>query len=311
MNPILAIKAKVKSWLGITGLQAQRDQLLEGYKYVPPGHFFSPIVSIDEYLRDEPINAARRPSALIGVDLNSEAQLALMSELATFWKAGMLQVVASPGHRYYFPNPSFGASDAFFLQGMIRHFKPKQLIEVGSGFSSCVILDTNERYCEGQIAITFIEPYPELLQSLTSERDLQSQTVLSNRLQDIPLETFAALQANDILFIDSTHVSKTNSDVNYLFFEILPRLNPGVVVHIHDIFNGFEYPKDWILEGRSWNEAYVLRAFLQYNNSVEILLFNNYLLVEHWAKFVELLPEIVPFGGGSIWLRIKDLPSTQ
>jgi predicted O-methyltransferase YrrM len=305
VNPVKALKEKIKDWLGVTSLLAQRDELLSGYKYVPPGHFFSPIVSVEEYLRDEAANTGRPPSALLGVELNADAQLSLMAQLAAMWSPTLFPKAAAAGQRYYFPNPSFGASDAFFLHAMIRHFKPKRLIEVGSGFSSCVILDTNQHHFDNQIALTFIEPYPELLHSLVSLQDLSKHTVLSTRLQDIPFETFTALERDDILFIDSTHVSKTNSDVNYLFFEILPRLRPGVVVHIHDIFNGFEYPKDWIVEGRSWNEAYLLRAFLQYNPNVEILLFNNYLLVEHWDKFNELMPELAPHGGGSIWLRVK------
>jgi hypothetical protein len=119
------------------------------------------------------------------------------------------------------------------------------------------------------------------------------------------MSNWRLLKANDILFIDSTHVSKTNSDVNYLFFEILPRLQTGVLVHIHDIFFPFDYPREWILEGRSWNEAYLLRAFLQYNPRFEIVLFNDYLQTLHWDSFARLLPRFSKDGGGSVWLQVK------
>ena len=123
---------------------------------------------------------------------------------------------------------------------MIRHIEPNRIIEVGSGFSSCLILDTNDLHFDGRIATTFIEPYPELLKSLVAEGDESASTLLPVRLQDVDLSVFEELNRGDILFIDSTHVSKIDSDVNYLFFEILPRLSSGVYIHFHDIFYPFE-----------------------------------------------------------------------
>ena len=94
-------------------------------------------------------------------------------------------------------------------------------------------------------------------------------------LQSVGVEVFEELGRGDILFIDSTHVSKLGSDVNYLFFEILPRLRSGVRVHIHDVFFPFEYPPKWIAKGIAWNENYLLRGFLQYNDKFRIVLFNH------------------------------------
>jgi Methyltransferase domain len=305
MSFLSVFKSLLKALPGISGIVAQRDALMRNSGFVPPGHFLSPIVSIDEYLRDEATNRARAPSALLGIDLNTSAQLALLAELAPFWEAGQFEATPTAHSRYFCPNPAFDGSDAFFVQAMMRRFRPTRLIEVGSGYSSCSILDCNEHHLDTQLDLTFIEPYPQLLKSLVRPTDLERHAIIAERLQDVPLETFEALCENDILFIDSTHVSKTNSDVNYLFFEILPHLREGVIVHIHDIFYPFDYPKAWVLEGRSWNEAYMLRAFLQYNDRVEILLFNNYLQVEHAQAFAAALPELGPDGGGSIWLRIK------
>jgi hypothetical protein len=305
MSLLSVFKSLLKSLPGISGIVAQRDALMRNSGFVPPGHFLSPIVSIDEYLRDEATNRARAPSALLGVDLNTRAQLALLAQLALFWTAGQYGTKPTAQNRYFCPNPAFDGSDAFCVQAMMRHFKPNKLIEVGSGYSSCAILDCNEHFLDNQVDLTFIEPYPQLLKSLVRPTDLERHAIIPKRLQEVPLEMFEALCENDILFIDSTHVSKTNSDVNYLFFEILPRLRDGVIVHIHDIFFPFDYPKAWVMEGRSWNEAYVLRAFLQYNDKIEILLFNNYLQVEHTDAFTSALPGLGPDGGASIWLRIK------
>ena len=106
-----------------------------------------------------------------------------------------------------------------------------------------------------------------------------------------------------MLFIDSTHVAKVGSDVTTLFFDVLPTLKPGVLVHIHDVLWPFEYPRSWYLQGRSWNEAYLLRAFLQYNEEFEILLFNSFLGTHYAGDVAEILPLCAKNPGGSLWLR--------
>jgi hypothetical protein len=186
---------------------------------------------------------------------------------------------------------------------MIRHARPKQIIEVGSGYSSCLMLDTNELFFEKAIKTTFIEPYPELLYTLIQENDKKSIKVFPNRLQDVAIEEFSCLNKNDILFIDSTHVSKVNSDVNYIFFEILPALKSGVFIHFHDIFYPFEYPKSWVLEGRAWNEDYMLRAFLEYNNAFKVVFFNTFLEYFHEDFFREHMPLCLKNRGGSLWIQ--------
>ncbi|MBF0510802.1 MAG: class I SAM-dependent methyltransferase, partial [Candidatus Omnitrophica bacterium] len=120
---------------------------------------------------------------------------------------------------------------------------------------------------------------------------------------DVDVSFFDELGENDILFVDSSHVSKTGSDVNHILFNILPKLNKGVLIHFHDIFYPFEYPKPWVLEGRCWNEDYLLRAFLSYNNSFEIVVFNTFLEHFHEDWFKENMPLCLKNKGGSIWLR--------
>lgn len=271
--------------------------------FVPPGHFYSPIPSLDEIQRDESIIFGCVPSNIMGLELHEDEQLKLLNEFVAYYKEMPFQPQKLEGLRYYYENPAYSYSDAILLHCMIRFLKPKRVIEVGSGFSSCMTLDTNELFFGNSIATTFIEPYPELLMSLIKDADKSKIKTISSRLQDVDLSEFEILQANDILFIDSTHVSKINSDVNRIFFDIFPRLSPGVHVHFHDIFFPFEYPKDWVYEGRAWNEAYLLRAFLQYNNEFRVVLMNTFMEHFHEAFFQQKMPLCLKNTGGSIWLR--------
>jgi hypothetical protein len=191
---------------------------------------------------------------------------------------------------------------------MLRHIKPRRLIEIGSGYSSFVTLDTDQYFLGGTLAATFIEPYPERLLSRISNADRARMTVIPKRLQDVDLELFKSLSAGDILFVDSTHVSKIDSDVNRIFFEVLPALAPGVVIHFHDVFYPFEYPKEWIYEGRAWSELYMLRTFLQYNNCFKVLLMNTLMTRFHRQFFEQNMPLCLKNTGGSIWLQKTELP---
>lgn len=115
--------------------------------------------------------------------------------------------------------------------------------------------------------------------------------LVKQKVEDVDLAFFDAFEENDLLFIDSSHVSKAGSDVNYLFFEVLPRLKPGVVVHIHDIFLPDEYPKVWVIDqGRNWNEQYLLRAFLQFNREWEILWAAHFMGTRHTMAVQQTFP---------------------
>jgi hypothetical protein len=268
-----------------------------------PGHFYSPLPDPDEIRRDEARIFGSMPRTIAGIDLNEEEQLALLSSFVDYYRSLPFGERPSPNLRYGFDNPAYSYSDAIMLHCMIRHVRPHRIIEVGSGYSSCVTLDTNELFFDNRIRTTFIEPYPELLLSLVKEGDRSRIRVIPSRLQDVAPEEFEALEENDILFVDSTHVCKTGSDVNCLFFDILPRLRKGVHVHFHDIFFPFEYPKEWIYRGRAWNEAYLLRAFLQYNAAFRVVLMNTFMQHFHAGFFRENMPLCLKNPGGSIWLR--------
>lgn len=271
--------------------------------WVPPGHFYSPLPSTEEIKRKETEIFNIIPKEIPGIDLNLEEQVELFNKFKEYYSELPFEAYKKENLRYYFENPAYSYSDAIFLYCMIRYSKPKKIIEVGSGYSSCVILDTNELFFDNTISCTFIEPYPQLLLSLIKEGDKNNNEFIQTNLQDVALNKFSELSAGDILFIDSTHISKINSDVNYIFFKILSALKSGVHIHFHDIFYPFEYPKEWIYEGRAWNEIYLLRAFLQYNNAFKIQFFNTFL--EHFYKdeFINEMPLSMKNSGGSIWIK--------
>ena len=241
------------------------------------------------------------PQTLSGIDLNESEQLALLEALAPL-KPDFPEE-SNADWRFAYENQFFSWADADSLQAMIRHLRPQRIVEVGSGFSSAAILDTNDRYFDGAIECVLIEPAPERLLSLLLPEDLTRVRLVEGLVQDVPLSTFEALQANDILFIDSSHVAKAGSDVNHEIFEILPRLNAGTYIHFHDVFYPFGYLNDWITSGWAWSEAYLLRAFLQYNSAFAISLFLDYLWRFHRDRVERALANVPRCRPGSLWLR--------
>jgi hypothetical protein len=290
------------------------DQLraeLEKYKtWVPPGHYYSPIPSLDKVRLMEERIFDYNLRYIPGIDLNEQEQLSLLNEFKQYYDEQPFEPYKTENSRYFFENSMYSYSDAIFLYCMIRHAKPDRIIEVGSGYSSCVILDTNELFFDNAISCTFIDPYPERFLSLLKDGDQDRVEIITKRLQDVDSDQFLLLSAGDILLVDSTHVSKVGSDVNHVFFDILPGLNSGVYIHFHDVFYPFEYPKEWIYQGRAWNEIYLLRAFLQYNEAFRIIFFNTFLerffkdrLVQEFPLCIRKYTQKKETVNGSIWLR--------
>lgn len=274
--------------------------------WVPPGHFYSPFPDLHALKARKDV-FGRDPTDTPGVDLALDAQWRLLDELEPLvagveWPRTQADAQAA-GVRYWADNPAYGDGDAIFLRAMLRHFAPKRLLELGSGYSSACTLDTREQFLSGQLEITFVDPYPELLESLLRPEDRHEVTILPVGSENLEPEHISALQAGDVLFIDSTHVSKPGSDVNRNIFEILPALNPGVIIHLHDIFPAFEYPEQWVEEGRGWTELYVLRAFLQYNTAFEILLWPGVLRAVDPEQVTRRFPAMARNAGGAMWLR--------
>lgn len=300
----------------VAALIAERDKYREQLKVVtpnfpplgdiPPGHFYSPLPSLDEIRRNEGRLFENITRTLPGVDFRESAQLGLIEEFATRYYPEMpFTADKTEGLRFYFDNPMYSYGDAISLYSMIRHLKPRRIVEIGSGFSSAVILDTNERFFDSKIETTFIEPYNERLLSLLTEKDKATSSIVKMLAQDVNLNVFTELEANDILFIDSSHVGKIGSDVHRILFEILPSLKPGVHIHFHDIFLPLEYPASWVYAGVAWNEAYLLRSFLQYNSAFEVVMGNSLLGHFHGPFMNEQMPLFMRNPGAGFWLRRK------
>lgn len=276
-----------------------------GDEFVPTGHFYSAVPSDED--RRWALRGERVAAPILDVDLRADAQLDLIKALAPVadefdWPSSA-ELARDDGRRYHYENSALGVGDGVLLYSMIRHLAPKRIIEVGCGYSSALMLDTNTRHFDNEIELTFIEPYPELLESLMLEGDDERCQIKPIAVQDVDLGIFDSLASGDILFIDSTHVSKLGSDVNRLIFDVLPRLAPGVVIHIHDIGPSFNYPDQWIREGRAWNESYLVRAFLAYNTEFEIMAWGPYLHTEH-REFMDVqMPMTATERGNSLWIR--------
>lgn len=277
-------------------LRAGRARFREGW---PPGHFYSPIPSLaDVHRRDAEIFAV--PDVIPGVDLNEGGQLSNLHELAAVSARHPYELTSQS--RYSQDNPNFCLAEAIILHGIIRWIGPRRIIEIGCGYSSAVILDATDGL-DAAPECTMIEPYPQLLRSLLRPGDLGRLRILECPLQEIATSLFEAMGEGDLLFIDSTHVAKTDSDVNHALHRVLPALAPGVWVHFHDIHFPFEYPRAWVYQGRAWNEAYALRAFLQYNDAFRIEFFNSWLWHFHRAELLDALPVCAADAGSSLWLR--------
>lgn len=269
----------------------------------PAGHFYSPLpdrrdlmARRDELLRDDVY-------ACPGIELREQAQLDLLRALAEYYdELPFPDAPGGPG-RYHFRNLYFSYGDGIVLYALLRHLRPARVIEVGSGFSSALMLDTDEVFLDSQTSFTFIEPYLEQIAQGFRDTDTQRHHFIQNPVQAVDLAFFDTLQSNDILFVDSSHVVKAGSDVATIIFAILPRLKPGVYVHFHDVPWPFEYLEEWLVSGIAWNEAYFLRAFLQYNRAFEIALFNSYMARFHRAEIARIMPKVLHHPGSSLWLR--------
>src|SRR6476660_1890010 len=285
----------------------------ENYKFLrfaAPGHFYSPIPNLNDVKANQDTLFDRSPKEIPGVDLQFDAQIKLAQQFSDYYKDIPFPENKKEGFRYYLDNDFFSYGDGVILYSMMRRFNPKRIVEVGSGFSSAAMLDVSERFYNAGIDFTFIEPFPDRLFGIIGAQDKKQHRILQKPVQQVPPTVFNDLEKDDILFVDSSHVAKIGSDVLYLLFEILPSLRKGVIIHFHDILWPFEYPSSWLADGRAWNEAYVLRAFLQYNSAFRILYFNSMMELRHGAMLRSEMPLAMktpsfPFtpGNSSLWIQ--------
>lgn len=302
------LNAQNESLNGLAESLRQRAEGLDGQVKkqgaFPAGHYYSPIPSEHDILGYEDTRKTLG-NGVLGVELNEEHQHGVLNEYCAFYQDLPFPEEQTPGHRYYYKNGWFSYSDAIFLYSFLRKHAPRRIIEIGSGFSSAVMLDTIDRFLPERPELTFVEPEPERLLSLLREDEGKEIGLVEKRVHDVSLEDFSALESGDLLFIDSSHVVKCGSDVELIFSEILPSLRPGVFVHFHDVFYPFVYPVNWLNEGRYWNENYFLRAFLSYNAEWSIEFFNTFVHLKFGDLIAEKMPLCVKNPGGSLYIRRK------
>jgi hypothetical protein len=271
--------------------------------HVTPVHFYQPIPDTQSL----PETLWRQPSELVGINMNDTVQLDLLRKQFPTFRGEYSQFPTKPPveeGQFYLGNQLFDGADALVAYCMVRHFQPRLIIEVGSGYSSLVLGAAAQKNNSSEVIC--IEPFPR---EFLGKGFPRLRSLIEKKVQDIELNFFSQLKSGDILFIDSSHTVKIGGDVNYLFLEVLPRLNAGVIVHIHDIFLPFEYRRDWVLdEFRFWTEQYLLQAFLLFNSQFDVLMANSYLNHYHKKDLKAAFPGLSSWGGGSFWIRRKITP---
>ncbi len=281
-----------------------------GVNILPTG-FEVPVPSLAELEHHD----WEKKSALPGLVFSEKKQLRLMGDFTkAYFKEfrRFPQVVSEESEIFYIQNPAFGPVDAWMYYSMIRRFKPSRIFEIGTGFSTFLaaqaVLQNGK---EGKkTKLEAVDPFPG--QALRTGFPGFHQ-LIRGEVQKVPLGLFTTLGKNDILFIDSSHVLKIGSDLNYLLLEILPRLSRGVLVHFHDIFLPFEYPRKLVTKDfKFYNEQYFLHAFLAFNPAFEVLWAGQFMLKKHFKKIENFFepfwrPDVrrkeIPWTSVSFWLR--------
>jgi predicted O-methyltransferase YrrM len=278
--------------------------------HVTPVHYYQPVPDT----RALPEALWRDESALPGIDLAGDAQLDLLDALRSGHRAEYESLARAPtgvDHRYHLGNGFFDAVDAEVLYALLRHLKPRRYVEVGSGYSTLLAAQALLRNREdgAPCELVVVDPNP----SAVVRAGFAGLTELVPRpVQELPPDVVERLQPGDVLFVDSTHVLAVGSDVQHLFQEVLPRLGPGVVVHLHDIFLPGEYPREWVHRMRwFWNEQYVLAAFLAFNTTFDVMWAASWLHRHHPGRLARAFSSYRPGaspGPSSFWMRRAGAP---
>lgn len=287
----------------VEALQAIPFEELEklGYHFTR-NHYYNPIPDIGELCKREGL--WEKESELAGIDMNTDYQLNLLRNVFPKFQEEYNQFPKQPAdipYEFHFNNNWFDGTDAIVLHCMIRHLKPKTIIEVGGGFSTRV----SAKACllNGDTELITIEPNPG---DLLKQGFPGLSKLVEKKVEEIDFEFFSQLKDGDILFIDTSHVVKIGGDVNFIYLELLPRLAAGVIIHVHDIFFPFDYPRSWVLDAKLfWTEQYLLHAFLAFNSAYEVLFCNNYMELKYPTEFRTVFPNSPWWGGGSFWMRRK------
>lgn len=267
-------------------------------------HYYEPLVNPDKHLNKNFSSKRKLP----GIFFNDKIQLSLLNQF--HFQEELIEIPENApkddNWGFFHNNNSFESGDCEYLYSIIRLFKPKKMIEIGSGFSTRISLLAFEKNKSEDQSFTYdltcIEPYEfHLISNLNVNH-------VKQKVENIDVNYFTSLNKNDILFIDSSHIIRPDGDVLHEFLNILPSLKSGVLIHIHDIFTPNHYPYSWIKNHILWNEQYLLEAFLTDNDNYEIIGALNYLKHNYWKEIALKFPILANNKSaepGSFWIRKK------
>ncbi len=263
---------RLHRWLGLAGV------------HVLPNHYYSCFADMNELARNR---QWAFPSEMPGIEMDLARQIANLKLVRPF--VGETEIRELPREsEMQGLGLGFSYADGVVLYGMVRHLRPNRVIEVGGGITSLIIqraLARNGTQAKHAVVEPFASP------GLCGLSGIQ---LIPRPLQQLDRQTFAELQSGDLLFVDSTHTVKPGSDVNFMILEVLPRLNQGVVVHVHDINFPYDYQPDLLQTLYQWSEGSLLRAFLTHNPNCEVLFSLSHIHHQAPEELKALIPDYRP-----------------
>lgn len=293
LKPVLVLGAPLTFlsalWLKCVrkaGMGSLEDRIFMGLGVLPvTDHYYEPLINPKKHLS----KSLRDDRDLPGIDLNTTEQLDLLAKFHYSEELIKFPLEKPKEIKYYYNNGLYEAGDAEYLYNMVRHFKPQRIIEIGSGSSTLMVQNAlaqnKTEQADYSCAHICIEPYE---QPWLEKSGVQ---VIRKKVETIDKSFFQQLEANDILFIDSSHIIRPQGDVLFEYLEILPVLKKGVIVHIHDIFTPKDYTDRLIYKHHLlWNEQYLLEAFLVFNDRYKIIGALNYLMHNHHEELAAKCP---------------------
>lgn len=299
----ISLKEKIKNLVFKSKLadKIYKQRFIEDH-YFSPENCYSPLVVAKVIeSRKEIIWPEKYEDTIPDIELNEDIQKQTFSIIEKKYSEGLDFCNSLSNEKFTFNNPYFSISDGIILYSLLSNLKPKKIIEIGAGYSSYFIQEIKKTSAfKNSFDYTVIEPNTDIFKSLAD--NLTDITLFEEPVQSVPLEVFKTLVDGDILYLDTSHIVKTGSEVNHILFNILPTLNKGVIIHFDDVYYPFDYKKELIEKGYSWNENYFLRAFLMNNNEYRIKLFTDYLFKIHADLFTDF-PDLTSSHNADLWLE--------
>jgi hypothetical protein len=266
--------------------------------YVLPAHYYVSEPNIVEL--EQTVDLWAKPSAMSGVDVDLDEQIDNLRRVCAPYQP---EFSGNPYYRHAVNQPfgsgrsrTFGFVEAQVLHAVVRHYKPARLIEIGSGvptYCTYQAMAMNQRETGVDGRITCIEPYPiDMVKEIAATSD--TVELIARPIQEVPRDIFTQLRPNDVVSIDSCHVVRSGSEVNYIVLEILPIIPKGVLVQIHDIYLPYDYDRDVLRNFIHPNETALVAAFLACNPRYKILFALSMLHYERRREMQSVLPEYRP-----------------